>query len=159
MTQAAAPPPHLALTGANPSPPGQPQEQTPVDNPHVEVEIKPQLKLRGSVARKKTQNLPTSCTSCRLHPHNQLGRLCVYGIYKRTLKVKVKSFSLVRLFATPWTVAYESPPSMEFFSHENWSGFPFPSPGDLPNPGIELMFPLSLALADRIFTTVPPGKP
>ena len=41
VTQAAAPPPHLALTGATPSPPGQPQEQTPVDDPHVEVEIKP----------------------------------------------------------------------------------------------------------------------
>ena len=50
-TQAAAPPPHLALTGANPSPPGQPQEQTPVDDPHVEVEIKPQLKLKGSVTK------------------------------------------------------------------------------------------------------------
>jgi len=51
--QAAAPPPHLALTGANPSPPGQPQEQTPVDNPHVEVEIKPQLKPRGSMAKEE----------------------------------------------------------------------------------------------------------
>ena len=52
-TQAAAPPPHLALTGANPSPPGQPQEQTPVDDPHAEVEIKPQLKPRGSVAKEE----------------------------------------------------------------------------------------------------------
>ena len=52
-TQAAAPPPGLALTGANPSPPGQPQEQTPVDDPHAEVEIKPQLKPRGSVAKEK----------------------------------------------------------------------------------------------------------
>ena len=52
-TQAAAPPPHLALTGANPSPPGQPQEQTPVDDPHREVEIKPQLKPRGSVAKEE----------------------------------------------------------------------------------------------------------
>ena len=42
-TQAAAPPPHLALTRANPSPPGQPQEQTLVDDPYPEVEIKPQL--------------------------------------------------------------------------------------------------------------------
>ena len=40
-TQAAAPPPHLGLTGANPNPPRQPQEQTPVDDPHPEVEIKP----------------------------------------------------------------------------------------------------------------------
>ena len=53
MTQAAAPPPHLALTGANPSPPGQPQEQTPEDNPQVEVEVKPQLKPRGSVAKEE----------------------------------------------------------------------------------------------------------
>ena len=48
-----APPPHPALTEANPSPPGQPQEQTPVDDPHAEVEIKPQLKPRGSVAKEE----------------------------------------------------------------------------------------------------------
>ena len=52
-TQAAAPPPHLAFTGANPSPPGQPQEQTPVEDPHAEVEIKPQLKPRGSVTKEE----------------------------------------------------------------------------------------------------------
>ena len=51
--QAAVPPPHLALTGANPNPPGQPQEQTPVDDTHVEVEIKLQLKPRGSVAKEE----------------------------------------------------------------------------------------------------------
>ena len=53
MTQAAAPPPHLALTGANPSPPEQPQEQIPLADPHVEVEIKLQLKPRGNVAKKE----------------------------------------------------------------------------------------------------------
>ena len=53
VTQVAAPPPHLALTGANSSPPGQPYEETPVDDPHVEVEIKPQLKLRSSVAKEE----------------------------------------------------------------------------------------------------------
>ena len=52
VTQVTAPP-HLALTGANPSPPGQPQEQTPVDDPHAEVEIKPQWKPRGSVAKEE----------------------------------------------------------------------------------------------------------
>ena len=51
VTQAAAPSSHLALTGANQSPPRQPQEQTPVDEPHAELEIKPQLKPRGSVAK------------------------------------------------------------------------------------------------------------
>jgi len=52
-TQAAAPPPHLAFTGANSNPPGKLQEQTPVVNQQAEVEIKPQLKPRGSVAKKE----------------------------------------------------------------------------------------------------------
>ena len=55
----------------------------------------------------------------------------------RDLKVKVKSLSRVRLFATPWTVAYQAPPSMGFSRQEHWSGLPFPSPGDLPDPGME----------------------
>ena len=46
-------PPHLGLTGADPSPPGQPQEQTPVDDPHAEVETKPQLKPKGSVTKEE----------------------------------------------------------------------------------------------------------
>ena len=53
------------------------------------------------------------------------------------MKVKVKSLSRVRLFATPWTVGGQAPPSMEFSRQEYWSGLPFPSPGDLPNSGIE----------------------
>ena len=46
-------------------------------------------------------------------------------------------FRHVRLFAAPWTVAYQAPPSMGFSRQEYWSGLPFPSPGDLPDPGIE----------------------
>ena len=53
------------------------------------------------------------------------------------VKVKVKSLSHVRLFVTPWTVVYQAPPSMEFSRQLYWSGLPFPSPGDLPDPGIE----------------------
>ena len=53
------------------------------------------------------------------------------------LKAEAKSLSCVRLFATPWTVAYHSPPSMGFSRQEYWSGLPFPSPEDLPNPVIE----------------------
>ena len=49
----------------------------------------------------------------------------------------MKLLSHVRLSATPWTVAYQAPPSMGFSRQEYWSGFPFPSPGDLPDPGIE----------------------
>ena len=53
------------------------------------------------------------------------------------VKVKVKSLSRVRFFATPWTVAYQAPPSVGFSRQEYWSGLPFSSPGDLPNPRIE----------------------
>ena len=49
----------------------------------------------------------------------------------------MKSLSHVRLFGTPWTVAYHTPPSMGFSQQEYWSRLPFPSPEDLPDPGIE----------------------
>ena len=49
---------------------------------------------------------------------------------------EVKSLSRIRLFATPWTVAYQAP-SLRFSRQEYWSGLPFPSPEDLPKPGIE----------------------
>ena len=71
------------------------------------------------------------------------------------VKVKVKSLSRVRLFATRWTVAYKAPPSMGFFRQEYWSGLPFPSPGDLPNRRIEPGFP---ALGADALTSEPPGK-
>ena len=71
------------------------------------------------------------------------------------LKVKVKSFSRVRLFATPWTVAHQAPPSMGFSRQEYWSGLPFPSLGYLPDPGIE---PRSPALQADTLTSEPPGK-
>ena len=50
--------------------------------------------------------------------------------------MSVKFLSHVRLFATPWTIAYQAPLSMEFSRQEYWSGLPFPSAGDLPNPMI-----------------------
>ena len=53
----------------------------------------------------------------------------------------MKSLSRVRLFATPWTIPYQAPKSMGFSRQEYWSGLPFPSPGDLPDPGIELGSP------------------
>ena len=58
-------------------------------------------------------------------------------------------FSCVRLFATPWTVAYQAPLSMEFPRQEYWSGLPFPILGALPNPGIEPASLASPALAGR----------
>ena len=56
---------------------------------------------------------------------------------KARLYCEVKSFSCVQLFVTPWSVAYQAPPSMGFSKQEYWSGLPFPSPEDLPSPGIE----------------------
>ena len=70
--------------------------------------------------------------------------------------VCVKSLSRVRLFATPWTIAHQTPLSMGFSRQEYWSGLPFPSPGDLPNPGIE---PGSPALQADALSSEPPGKP
>ena len=64
-------------------------------------------------------------------------------------KVKVKSLNFVQLFATLWTIQ-----SMEFSSSEYWSGQPFPSPGDLPNPGIE---PRSPTLQADYSPAKPPG--
>ena len=65
------------------------------------------------------------------------------------------SLSHVRLFVTPWTIAYRAPRSMEFSRQEYWSGLPFPSPGDLPNPGIE---PGSPALQADALPSEPAGK-
>ena len=71
-------------------------------------------------------------------------------------KVKVKLLSRAWLLATPWTVAYQAPPSMGFSMQEYWSGLPFPPPGDLPDPEIE---PATPTLAGGFCTTVPPMKP
>ena len=69
---------------------------------------------------------------------------------------EVKSLSCVQLFVTPWIVAYQAPLSMGLPRQEYWSGLPFPSPGDLPDPGIE---PRSPALEADTLTSEPPGKP
>ena len=61
-------------------------------------------------------------------------------------------FSRVRLFVTPWSVAYQGPLSMGFSRQEYWSGLPCPPPGDLLNPGIELASFKSPAFAGGFFT-------
>ena len=68
----------------------------------------------------------------------------------------MKSLTRVQLFAIPWTVAYQASPSMGFPRQEYWSALPFPSPGDLPDPGIE---PGSPALQADALTSELPGKP
>ena len=71
------------------------------------------------------------------------------------MKVKVKSLSHVRLFAIPWTAAHQAPLSMGFSRQEYWSGLPFPSPGDLPHPGIK---PRSPTLWTDALPSEPSGK-
>ena len=99
-----------------------------------------------------------------IEENNRMGRL---EISSRKLEIpskgtfhavrkKVKLLSHVQLFAIPWTVAYQAPPSMEFSRQEYWSGLPFPSLGDLPDPGIE---PRSPSLQADALPSEPPGKP
>ena len=64
-------------------------------------------------------------------------------LYSLSYNSQVKSLSRVQLFATPWTIAYQAPLSMGFSRQEYWSGLPFPSPGDLPDPRIEPGSPAS----------------
>ena len=78
-------------------------------------------------------------------------------------EVKVKSLSCVRLFSTLWIGAYQAPPSMGFSRQEYWSGLPFPSPGDLPDPGIkpgsdQESNPFPLHWQHRVLITGPPWK-
>ena len=68
----------------------------------------------------------------------------------------MKLLSRVQLFATPWTVVHQAPPSVGFSRQEYWSGLPFPSPGDLPDPEIE---PGSPALWADALLSKPPGNP
>ena len=70
-----------------------------------------------------------------------------------------QSLSRVRLFETPWAIARQTPPSIAFSRHEYWSGFPFPSTKDRPNPGTEPLSPASPAFTEGLFTTEPPVKP
>ena len=85
--------------------------------------------------------------------------MCVFYVAAGFAKVPsvdfVKSLSRVRLFVTPWTVARQASLSVDFSRQEYWSGLPFPSPGDLPNPGIE---PVSPALQADALSSEPPGK-
>ena len=68
----------------------------------------------------------------------------------------VQLLSHVHLFVIPWTVAYKALLSMEFSRQEYWSGLPFPSPGDLPEPGIEPRLP---TLQADTLPSEPPGNP
>ena len=69
------------------------------------------------------------------------------------------SHSILSDSVTPWTIARQAPLSMGFPRQEYWNGLPFPSLGNLPNPGIEATSRVSPELAGGFFTTSPPVKP
>ena len=60
---------------------------------------------------------------------------------------------------TPWTIAHQASLSIGFSRPEYWSGLPFPTPGNLPDPGIEPISPVSPALQADSLSLAPPGKP
>ena len=94
---------------------------------------------------------------------NKHAKKCAASHMIKYMQIKITTKPLFRLsaaqscfFATPWTVASQAPPFMEFAMQEYWSGLPFPSPGDLLYPGIK---PRSPTLQAGALTSEPPGKP
>ena len=94
------------------------------------------LLAAAAAAAKSLQLGPTLCDPHRRQPTrlprpwDSLGKNTGVGCHflLQCMKVKVKSLSRVRLLATPWTTAYQAPPSMGFSRQEYWSGVPLPSP-------------------------------
>ena len=100
---------------------------------------------------------PSCCSGWQLDSRQQsLSTLCLTFIHFYFYFVLLLSLS--NSFSTPRTIAHQPPLSMEFSRREYWSGLPFPSPRDLPNPGTEPPSLLSPALVSGFFTTVPPRK-
>ena len=93
-----------------------------------------------------------------VYSHDWRGSRALWGLFSVCICLCACSVTSSP-FATPWTAAHQAPLSMEFSRQEHWSWLPFPSPGDLSNPGIEPRSLASPALAGGFFTTKLPGKP
>ena len=101
----------------------------------VSRHIKKSEKINGSIHHRDDPDKRSKEKKCMLQSNTQ--RFPSSEKQSNNKKVKAKSLSRVRLLATPWTVAYQAPQSMEFSRQEYWSGVPFLSPGDLHNPEIK----------------------
>ena len=105
------------------------------------------------ISHQKTSNISPSSVFSNHSPFH-------WSVTRTSEKLKsserVKLLSHVWLFATPWTIALQTPLFMEFSKQEYWSGVPFPSTGDIPDPGIE---PESPALQADSLPSEPPGTP
>ena len=100
------------------------------------------------------QGVQTRSSFNPTHPQ-QAWHIPPYSLFYQREREREKSLSHVRLFATPWTIAYHAPLSMGFSKQEYWSGLPIPSPKDLLDPGIK---PRSPALQADALSSEPPGK-
>ena len=120
------------------------------------------LPIRGKTNKQQQQKLSTNHTLYEVYTNHWTKLRREETKRKKEFNLEawgsepVKLLSCVRLLATLWTVAYQALSSMEFSRQECWSGLPFPSPGDLPNPGIKPRFP---ALQADAVPSEPPGKP
>ena len=117
-------------------------------------------RVTGSVSRCSSQGLPVLVKFILTRCFTEQNVPILSSLLHSQVLQNVKCVLLVSLscstFVNPWTVAHQAPLSMGFSRQEYWSGLPFRSPGDLPNPGIE---PVCLALASGFCTTELPGKP
>ena len=131
--------------------------------------LKKRLQLLSNVNKRKSCPIP--CLLTEIHITGYGSEICGvlrlwYISYLQQLSMatcpcsenyvswlKVKSLSHVSLSETPWTVAYQAPPSMGFSRQEYLSGLPFPSPGDLSDPGIKPRFPALQVDAFTLWTT------
>ena len=104
--------------------------------------------LESSRSKNKAFDDTESSQNPRFPPLNKCGMLCVCVCVCVCLL-----FSHVQFFLTPWTIAHQVPLSMEFSRQEQWSGQPLPSPGDLPDPGMEPRSPVLQA------DSLPPESP
>ena len=111
----------------------QQQEATTVRSPCTAMKSTPPLTSSGEKAHAQQQR-PSTAKIQSINVHANLVQSC-------------------SSLCDPWTVAHQAPLSMGFSRQKYWSGLPFPSPGDLPDPGTELASLMSPALAGRFFTT------
>ena len=123
--------------------------------PHFGLSLAYVFKVVFLVKQYELENLYTishkHCSKC----DKRIEFLVLHSyMYACTLSYSVVSDSL----QPHWTVALQVPLSMEFSRQEYWIGLPFPTPGDLPDPGIEPVSPESPTLAGRVFTTEPPRQ-
>ena len=99
-------------------------------------------------------------TILSLSSHFLLYQVRTYFLKGNSQCVHVLShFSRVWLFVVLWTIAHQGSLSVGFSRQDYWSRLPFPSPGDLPKPGIKPVSPAFPALQVDFFTAEPPGKP